>query len=364
MDCVGITSYQLRRLLDSRGVRTENMKTKNNLCRNFYYTQVGFNTIDPTNYSSQEWKDSITWEEGLDVAILSGDPAKVQQFLDSYQPNDAFKQILVMSALEHIFQGDIDEYVSNDEDEDTVEAVVKPANIFNRVIPTKSDLAITQVLLNNVTGDTQRTLDRLMSMVVQNRYRIYSRSYGYLDLLLENGANPQAILQNVGFGLTYGSNGFMDRSQILYSDVLRHVMDYLPQPVTEVYGNSTLLQLILLRDDPQLLEEALDKGVIADVNDVGTNADGTPGLSLVTALKLKSPELLYILINAGASQQNIDEAWNTLQSLRRGNDDYYYDIGESPEILKARERGEHIEDDREREIIEILSPYVGNRKIR
>ena len=170
-------------------------------------------------------------------------------------------------------------------------------------------------------------------------------------------------MKDMAFNLFHNDSGFMDPRDVIYSDILLRVMDYLPKPETELYYNDILLELILQRNNPYLLQKALDKGIITDVDDAGVNFDGSVRMSLPSAVKLKSPELLYILINAVASQQNIDAAWSLLQSIRRGNDDYYYGIKESDEIVKARERGEHLEDEREREMVEILSPYVGNRKI-
>ena len=94
------------------------------------------------------------------------------------------------------------------------------------------------------------------------------------------------------------------------------------------------------------------------------NDDGQILLTgLDQALLREFPEMMIILINAGATLEEINRAYQALQLIRTGQIQYDLGIGESDQVLMARENGQHIVDQREQEIEDLLLPYVGNRKL-
>lgn len=303
-----MTMFVIRVALEGMGIETRHIKTKEQLCHLYSKTRHMQNVSD---YTSPEWEYHETWEQEMDEIILDGDADALREFLDVL-PNEPFTQKLILSALVHIFRRDSGQQNT----------------IFTRQNPTPNDLAIVETLIDNVNDvNTPYHPAFLASVLFQNTMAEYQRrNYLYLEMLLDAGLTlHNAIEQMFIWGRKYG-------------DMIKLLLDRIDDTNVNQTDLERILFLVIDDNQASILRYMIEKGLYIP----------TDSLLLRAIAHEVSPEIIYLLINAGVIRSDFQEAYDYLDRISNIQNEY---------------PNEYPNDHWVQEVLEILEPYVGNRKL-
>lgn len=259
-----------------------------NVTSSFRYEDIP-RPISPRSYRSLRSvspvrSSALTQLRELNRLLLEGDVGRIQQFLNQL-PDGPFKQKLIISALDRIFQRD-------------------PANrnvstIFTRVTPTENDVEIVQTLINNVPNlnvsveDLSRTLAGALFLNMDDAS--HDRDYAYLEMLLEAGLDPR-----------YALNEFLE-SRKDYDDIIKLIMNYMAGDAEKYRDQLTRLIYYIARENKvNLLQEVIRRGLYVEVPSILIEAIGNRA----------SSDLIYLLLEAGVNRDDFRE---TLDYLNQRN---------------------------------------------
>lgn len=365
--CLDMTIYQIRvNLSVYESSSNHYLKTKEQLCdklhQMIYHESDRESAIRQYEYSSDEWLDNVYYDTELHKALLDGDPHKLSLILHMI-PFSRFKSTLILSAILQIL--DLDRLDPTEAD-----------SIFTHTVVTPNDIELMQILLDNVGyinapidfGRDKNVMSFVASLFAQyvctdpECYIIaeikYNRMYTYLKMLLEAGLNP-----NDPPAIVMISDQLRNASRQFRYDIIELLLEYGADPNTseQYYGPTYyLLDSIIQLDDPDLLQLIINNG--ANIHNAIILSDSVRS-GLDGAVRRKSPEMTEIIINAGATTSEIQEAYNLLQRIKAGEENYSQGV-DTGVVRTVRRPGVQVDDPKEREITELLESYLFKRKIR